>query len=287
MSGKIPVVKATMTKEETTGIRDYAGEYLGILQFIHGHASFPESESFYKHLGTNDLTTLRLHFPKSSTSGLADSIGIQGEDGSIMYLSSKGGPTGAAPSLDSLKIDQSILRTRSPAKRDVLNFLTLARDDNTVTKNQPFLLLNYLYSLNSKAVKAYYPELARLLPFKDKDIEYFISLNGNNEVAPAGKAGKLLDLFWQNQEGSNFGKIYILVTQSIIDLINKENIMPAFQSTMLEILGSNFIQVYSHLDNKQFATNIKWPNKIRGKITLKTKSYAASPLRGKLGFSYS
>ena len=287
MAGRTPVVKTTMSKEETTGIRDYAGEYLGILQFIYGHASFPESEAFYEHLGTNDLTTLRLHFPKSSTSGLADSIGIQGADGSVMYMSSKGGPTGAAPSLDSLKIDSSILRTRSPAKKDVLNFLTLARDDNTVTKNQPFLLLNYLYSLNPAVVKGYYPELARLLPFKDKEIEYFLSLNGNDDVVPAGKAAKLINLFWQKQEGSNFGLIYILVTQSIIDLINKENILPAFQSTMLEILGSNFIQIYARLDNNQFATNIKWPNKIRGKITLKTKSYAASPLRGKLGFSYS
>lgn len=281
-----PVVNGVLTAPQISAIRDYAGEYLGILQFIQGQASFSESEEFYKFFGTNDLSNLKMHFPKSSNSRLADSIGITSADGSVFYLSSKGGPTGAAPSLDSLKIDASILRTRSKSKLEALNFLKIARE-GSVIKDQPFKLLNYLYTINPTVVNSYSEGLAALLPFSDADLEYFLSLK-SGKIAPSGKAKSLIKLNWLKQAGGPYGVIYMLVTKSVMDLVNNENIIPAFQSTMLEILGTTFLQIYANLDkNNRFTTSIKWPNKIRGNIQLRSKAYAGDPTKGKLGFVYS
>jgi hypothetical protein len=270
-----------MTKSELDAFRDYACEYLGILQFINGQSTFENADAFYKHLGTNDLSSLMLYFPKKSSTALADSLIIENrETGNSLLLSSKGGKMGAPPSLDSLKIKDEMRTKNSRSQKAVIKFMDVARDSKART--QPFDVLNYLFSINPALITQKHGNLAALLPFTGQDILDFT--NANDAPKLSRKTKILLKLNTLEQKGGIYGKIHAFITSVIIELVNTHQILPNLNSTVLEILGDNFLQIYSDVKGGKLTTNIKWPNKVDGTIKLYTKAYAGDPGKGKLSW---
>ena len=111
-------------KEFITGIRDYAGEYLGVLALLKGTANFPTRDKWLEHLGVMSLDDVELFFPKKSNNPLADSIGYfqNKETGNSILVSSKGAK-GAAPSIDGLKIPEELRSSNS--YQSVIQFIEI------------------------------------------------------------------------------------------------------------------------------------------------------------------
>lgn len=279
-SNQPAVLPAGLSDAEMKAIRDYAGEYLGIMQLVYGQSKFENREAFFKHLGTNDLGTLNLYFPKLSSTPLADSIAIRNNTtGDMMKISSKGGKIGAPPSLDSLKIPDEV--RQSKPKSNTIRFMDTARASKAAT--QPFVLLNELYSMNPSIIDENYDNMTEYLPFTTEDIEGFINADKfkKNQIPPKVKhflrsAG--------DYKGSSFGKIHYFINNVVRDLVNNTDILPDLNSTVLEILGSNFIQIYSDIKKNAYTTTVKWPNKVDGKIQLYSKASASEPTKAKMSW---
>jgi len=266
---------------EIKAIRDYAGEYLGILQLIYGQSKFENKEAFFKHLGTSDLGTLNLYFPKLSSTPLADSIAIRNNaTGDMMKISSKGGKIGAPPSLDSLKVPDEIRKSKPRSK--TIRFMDTARSSKAAS--QPFILLNALYSMNPSMVEEKHEGMSEYLPFTTQDIQNFINADKFTEKDMPSKVKHFL---WAGSDysGAGFGNIHYYVNTVVRDIVNNTNILPDLNSTVLEILGSNFIQIYSNISKSGvYSTVVKWPNKVDGKIQLYSKASAGEPTKGKMSW---
>ena len=279
-SNQPAVLPAGLSDAEVKAIRDYAGEYLGILQLVYGQSNFENKEAFFKHLGTDDLGTLNLYFPKLSSTPLADSIAIRNNaTGDMMKISSKGGKIGAPPSLDSLKIPDDV--RKSKPKSQTIRFMDTARASKASA--QPFVLLNELYSMNPSIIDDNYDQLTQFLPFTIKDINDFINADKfkKNEMPP-----KVKQFLWSSgdSKGSNFGKIHYFINGIVRNLVNNTEILPDLNATVLEILGSNFIQIYSDIKKNSYTTTVKWPNKVDGKIQLYSKTSAGEPTKAKMSW---
>ena len=281
-SGLPATLPAGLSANQIKAIRDYAGEYLGILQLLNGQSNFENKEAFFKHLGTNDLGTLNLYFPKLSSTTLTDSVAIKNMiTGDMMKISSKGGKIGAPPSLDSLKIPQDIKDSKPNSK--TIKFMDTARAAKGF--NQPFLMLNELYSMNPSIINKMYEGLTNFLPFTNQDIENIVNVDEFNRRNIPPKVKHFLKLSASvESKGSNFGKIHYLLNKIVIDLVNNSKILPDLNTTVLEILGSNFIQIYSDVSKNQFTSMVKWPNKVDGTIQLYSKASASAPTHGKMSW---
>lgn len=281
MAGTVPTVSKDLSDSEKTAIRDYAGEYLGVLQMINGLAEFPNSQPFFEHLGTNDLTSLKLFFPKSASTPLADSLGaadsgiaaVQSPTGTVMKISSKGDKIGAPPSIDNL--DPKAVENKKWAK-EVAAFINIAKGSNAA--NQPFRLINYLNTIAPDTIDQ---RISRILPFTDQDIDEI--LNSDNE-RPANKKALYLSKLAGNIKGSRFGKSHYVVNKAVIESVNNGNSLPNLKKAVLEILGSNFIQIYSTIKGGKLQTYVLWPNKVNGDVFVYSKAYASAPTKGKLSF---
>lgn len=281
MSGTVPTIPQGLSKQEISALRDYAGEYLGVLQMIKGIAEFPNSDPFYEHLGTNDLSSLKIYFPKATSTPLADSLGvadggiaaIQSPAGTVMKISSKGDKIGAPPSLDNL--DPKAVRNKKWAK-EVVGFIDIAKSANTT--EQPFRLINYLYTVSPETIDS---KIAKILPFSDQDIKEIINVDTQR---PANKKALYLYKLAGNIKGTKFGKTHYIVNKEVIASVNKDNSLPNLKKAVLEILGSNFIQVYSQIKGNKLQAFVLWPNKINGDVYLYSKAYADAPTKGKISF---
>jgi len=279
--GVVPSVPKELSNSEKTAIRDYAGEYLGVLQMIKGLAKFPNAEPFYEHLGTSNLESLKLFFPKAAATPLADSLGsadhgiaaVQSPIGTVMKISSKGDKIGAPPSLDNL--DAKAVAKKAWAK-EVAAFINIAKGSNAAS--QPFRLINYLNTIAPDTIE---PKISKILPFSDQDIEEII--NADNE-RPANKKALYLNKLAGSIKGSKFGKSHYVVNKEVIASVNKDGSLPNLKRAVLEILGSNFIQIYSTIKGDKLETFVLWPNKVNGDVFLYSKAYAGDPTKGKLSF---
>jgi hypothetical protein len=280
-SGQSAVLPAGLSDQEIKAIRDYAGEYLGIMSLVYGQAQFENKEAFIEHLGTSDLGQLNLYFPKLSSTPLADSIAIRNmATGDMMKISSKGGKIGAPPSLDSLKIPDDIRKAKP--KSLTIRFMDTARASKAAT--QPFVLLNELYSMNPSVIDQEYDNLSELLPFTEEDIANFVNADKFNRRTMPEKVRVFLQSSSKDAKGTNFGKIHYFINNVVRDLVNEGNILPDLNATVLEILGANFIQIYSDIKKNQYLTTVKWPNKVNGTIKLYSKASASEPTKAKLSW---
>jgi hypothetical protein len=281
MAGTVPVIPEGLSKQEISALRDYAGEYLGVLQMVKGIANFPNSEPFYEHLGTNNLSILKLYFPKATATPLADSLGaadggiaaVQGPTGTVMKISSKGDKIGAPPSIDNL--DPKAVRNKKWAK-EVVGFIDIAKQYGT--SEQPFRLINYLYGISPESIDT---KIAKLLPLSNEDINGIINID---KMRPANPKALILYKMAGNVKGSKFGKCHYAVNKEIIASVNKDDSLPNLKKAVLEILGSNFIQIYSQIKGNKLQAFVLWPNKVNGDVYLYSKAYADAPSKGKLSF---
>jgi hypothetical protein len=285
-NGIIPTMPTNLPDAARTAIRDYAGEYLGIQQLIVGTANFPAKEEFFQFMDTDQagLGSLILYFPQSANTPLADSLALQnGATGHVIKLSSKGGAQGAPPSLDNLKIPDEMLQDKNKAKRQVLEFLQVAQASKT--KTQPFDLMQFLIAKNPSSV----PEFVRnMFPITQQEFNALIATHKDLSLPCPRKFLKLANIKDARTgdllSGSHFGRVYFQLNKIILNAVNNENVFPAFQKTVIELLGYNFIQVFSREKGNKLTADVLWPGKVRGNVSLYSKS-GSSEIKGKLGFS--
>lgn len=265
-------------------IRDYAGEYLGLMAVMQNLADFPEREEFFEFLDAPNLDDLIVYFPKNQANPLADSIGVRNSNtGHVISISSKGGKQGAPPSMSSLKVPDAFREIEE--FKQVIEFFDLTSDENIPAKQQPFYIANYLFRQKIKFPWYY----KNILPFSEDDIldlEFLMQRKFADEDFPK-KFKVIANEFTGNGDGiPPGGIIHAVVNKDIIDLINGGAI-PNFRKLVLEILGYNFVQLYSDFKgaNKIFNVRVLWPAKLRGTVKVATKAYAAEPGKGKLSFS--
>lgn len=282
MSNQVPTIPSGLSDQEKSALRDYAGEYLGVLQMIQGIAEFPNKEPFVEHLGTDNLSTLKLYFPKAVASPLADSIGaadggiaaVESPSGTVMKISSKGDRIGAPPSLDNLE-------TKAVSKKkyaqDVVSFIDEAKRYGAA--EQPFRLLNLLFAM-PEANRNMSNNFKKHLPLSDKDIEDIFNIDTQRPANP--KALALYKLAGK-VKGTKFGKCHYAVNKQVIALVNSGN-LSNLKKAVLEILGSNFVQIYSTIKGNKLQSFVLWPNKVNGDVFLYSKAYADAPTKAKLSF---
>lgn len=280
--GTMPSLKG-VNPSHASAIRDYAGEYLGVLAVTKNLADFPNQDQFYEFLDANNLNDLIVYFPKATNNPLADSIAVQNKKTKhIINISSKGGKKGAPPSLDNLKVPDEF--RQEPEFEQVVRFFDIAHKASA--KGQPFDLLNYLYELGVK-LPSYYNGA---LPFSDQDIGLLIQLMDNKRQSAARvpkKYIKIYNKFDGNLEGIAPGSaIQQVVLKDMMAAVNSDAI-PNFRKLVLEILGYNFVQLFSDFKGKDKLLNVRvlWPAKLNGTVSVSSKSYAAEPGKAKLSFS--
>lgn len=284
--GVMPTLKG-VNPTYAKAIRDYAGEYLGVLAVTKGLADFPNQDKFYEFLGTDNLNDLIVYFPKATNNPLADSIAVQNKKSKhIINISSKGGKKGAPPSLDNLKVPNEF-RT-NPEFEQVIGFFDTAHGSSA--KGQPFELMNYLYSIGAKPGVHIPKEYAGILPFSEQDISLLIQLmdKRNIDATVPRKFAKLFRKFDSEESGATPGGIiHYVVNKDMMQAVNTANIIPNFRELVLEILGYNFVQLFSDFKgkDKMLSVRVLWPAKIDGQVEVYSKSYAGEPGKGKLSFS--
>lgn len=288
-AGETPNVSEIPT-EFKTAIRDYAGEYLGVLGMISGSASFPNRDAWLEHLGIQNLNEIELFFPKESNNPLADSVGYfkNTNTGNMILVSSKGG-AGAAPSFDGLKIPDN-LRT-SEYENEIAFIETMQTRGNAFT--QPFYGLNLIKEFSPNSL----PQSAQaLLPISDEQINQIIEWS-KDSAFNKDKVSKL------PKEYQNLIKETVVIDKvkdtatlggiiqygfkvALKQAVNEKNALPKFEPLAREILQYNFVQIHTDVKRNQMTFEILWPNKQMGtgKITVETKYGATEPNKGKMSF---
>jgi len=291
-AGQVPNLSEVPT-EFKKAIRDYAGEYLGVLAMINGSAAFPNRDAWLEHLGITRLDEISLFFPKESNNPLADSVGYfkNTKTGNMILVSSKGG-AGAAPAFDGLKVPDNL---RTPEYKNEIAFIeTMQTKGNGFT--QPFYALNLINEISPKSI----PQSAKaLLPLNDDQMNKIDSWSQD----PAFNKAKVSELPEEYQKfiqdmvsidkvkdtATLGGIIQYGFKVALIRAINQNNALPNFESLAREILQYNFVQIHTDIKQNQMTFDILWPNKQMGtgKITVETKYGATEPKKGKMSFKVS
>ena len=288
-AGQVPNLSEVPT-EFKKAIRDYAGEYLGVLAMINGSAAFPNRDAWLEHLGITTLGEVELFFPKESNNPLADSVGYfkNTKTGNMILVSSKGG-AGAAPAFDGLKVPDNL---RTPEYENEIAFIEVMQTKGTAL-TQPFYGLNLISEVSPKSL----PQSAgALLPLTDEQINQLVSWTKDKTFNKARVSE--LPQEYQNliQDMISIEKVKPVATLGGIiqysfkvalkRAINQNNALPNFQPLAREILQYNFVQIHADLKQDQMTFEILWPNKQMGtgKITVETKYGATDPSKGKMGF---
>lgn len=274
-------------------IQDYAGEYLGIAGLVNGLGDFPKLGAFLNFLGAKNLDELMYYFPMSENSPLADSFGyIQGPSGEHqMYLSSKGGNRGAAPSMSNLKIPEG-MTPKSKQQEEALTFLKIIQDNSQVEGT--LLALNYLGEVNRNAIVD--NSLAELLPLTNEEISFFAEryaedktkMNVTLEEVPQRLQKYVQSRLQQGAVKVVTGDFIMAATVAVVKSVNNANILPDFQNLAKELLGYNFVQIFTKIvggktrpGGMQF--RVLWPATIDGTVEAYSNS-SQKDLKGKLGF---
>ena len=286
-SGEVPTFK-NIPKEFQAAIRDYAGEYLGVLALIEGVANFPTRDQWYEHLGVENLDDIVIYFPPESNNPLGDSEGYfqNKETGNIILISSKGGKKGAPPSITGLKIPDN-LRDSEEYRTEVDVIETL---QNLPAFEGPFVALNKIYQYNPDSIE---PFIAETLPLSDEDIAMIKDFSDRKRFSRIDVT-QLPDRFRKvvgkgpdvKADATPGGILHYTYSSALLKAVNQNNALPGFEPMAREILQKNFIQIFARPKGDNLTFDILWPNKdmATGKIELYNKS-AATGIKGKLSFS--
>jgi len=272
-------------------VQDYAGEYLGIAGLVNGLGDFPRLGGFLQFLGANNLSELQYYFPQGENTPLADSFGyITTPNGEHqMYLSSKGGNKGAAPSMSNLKIPEN-LPEGSRQTEEAKTFLRIVQDNSQIDGS--LKALNYLGEINSGNLTD--QKLAQLLPLQDDEIDFFASryahdASAKEPVTINDVPKRLKNYIAERMQGGGVsiitGDFIMACTKCVVDSINKNNILPEFSQLTKEILGFNFVQIFTKIGKRPAGMSFRvlWPAKIDGEVEAYSNS-SQKDLKGKLGF---
>jgi hypothetical protein len=265
-----------LPKKVLSSIVNDAFEYIGILSLLKGVADFPNREEFDEHVGT-DISDMVLYFPRTSNNPLTDSYALKGKGNSI-FISSKGRKGGAASSLTALKVPDTI-----DTENETLKFIDYIKQTGKAW-HQPFLAANFIF--NSKSGKGKLGELEEsgFVPFTSEVMSYIRDTYQNRRMGVPKKLSQvpeefrpLFALVEEASKGSKYPLFYNVrnyVKTVVHEAVNEKNAIPSWNSTMLEILGFNFIVLKTEIKSKQFLTQVRWPNGMDGKITLEHKDPA-------------
>lgn len=274
-------------KQFVEGIRDFAGEYLGVLALLKGTANFPTRDKWLEHLGVTSLDNIELFFPAKSNNPLADSIGYfqNKETGNSILVSSKGAK-GAAPSIDGLKIPVEL--DKSNSYQDVIGFIrTLQEKGSAFT--QPFYALNYIHEIDPEKIHVSFRDI---LPITEDEMAslfgYFRSgITIHDVKLLPTKFRRFIKHYRFKSTHPVAGIIQYYFKQEIKALVNNENVFPEFEPLAREILQKNFIQIFANIKNNKLIFDVVWPNKemATGKITIETKYGANQAAQGKMSFN--
>jgi len=266
-------------KKLLSSVQNDAFEYLGVQELVEGIADFPNAEAFYKHLGS-DLRSLVLFFPGSTNHALADSFALVNKaTENTVYMSSKGGKQGGAPSsINELKIPDHM--KKSIGKDPALSFINHLQTNSKPMWLMSFEAANWIHENSPGALG----ELEQFLPFTDELYVWITGVLSNanrgvprsiEEIPPefqglyqlVQKSRKMsgagvADLFWNLKN---------MVKTFVHDAVNKGNAVPQFSDRMIELLGQNFVLLKSKPVGGKMVTNVTWPSKMGGRITLEHK----------------
>lgn len=267
-------------------IRDYGGEYLGVQQLIDNTANFPHAEAFYKFMdtGPEEMSNLMLYFPKSTNTPLADSLALKNTGtGHVIKLSSKGGKEGAPPSLDNLKIPEEYRKKRNKDIANVVKFIDAAQQSQA--KNQPFRLAELLTIIAPESIPK---EVREIFPVSQQEFDRLYATKKDPRLPCPQKFKKLANikgLKGATLSGTHYGRVHYQLNKVVLDAINRKNALPAFRKTALELLGYNFVQIYSRVRQDKLFADVLWPGKVNGIVEIYSKSSSADPDHQKISFS--
>jgi hypothetical protein len=259
-----------------------AGEYLGIQQMVEGTADWKgKYEAFLEFLGTNDLSNMGIIFPGSQNSQLQDSYGVQNTStGHTIMISSKGGigstAVGAAPALSGLVLPGNMTKKVKPGSG--ADFILLMQRMSTI--NQPFAGMNFLNTHYPDAV----PELYKnLLPFTNEDILAInANIKGKGDLDP--KFDAIIATRKTKSRARKGGILMYAAAKDLVDTMNRNQPIPDFRQTVLEVLDMNFVQIFSRVVGGKLKADVLWPGKVDGNVLLWTKAEPASPSSAGLSF---
>jgi hypothetical protein len=280
VAGQIPDLKDHNEKTQKVIAID-AGEYLGILQMVHGTADFPKNDQFLKFLGATDLNNLLMIFPGSQNAQLQDSYGVQNTTtGHTIMISSKGGigktAVGAAPAISGLKISDDKLKSAKPGS--AVGFIKLIQSQKTIM--QPFVSMNFLHQYYPESIPPLYQGI---LPFTTEDLAAVNNSISTGDALPE-KFNSILASRKITARATPGGIAFYCVAKDLVKTVNAKNPIPDFRQTILEILDENFVQIFSRVVKNKLTAKVLWPGKIDGNVYLWTKAEAASPSSAGLSF---
>lgn len=267
-----------------------AGEYLGILALASGTAKWAGGKraKFLNFLGTPDLSSLTVIFPGEQNSSLSDSYGVQNANtGQTIFISSKGGigstASGAAPSLNGLTIPDTLIKKKRTG--NAVDFITLMQQVKVA--EQPLAGLNFLNYYHSKALSGTNYETLGTMNggdiFTQEDIFAIVS-----SVKTGEALDPKFDTIIQSRKftalASPGGKLLYCVAKDLVDIINSTQPMRDFRTIILELLGENFVQIFSRVVGKKLVFDVLWPGKVDGHVGLWTKIEASNPSGAGLSF---
>jgi hypothetical protein len=267
-----------------------AGEYLGILALSSGTAKWAggKRSKFLNFLGTPDFSELTLIFPGEQNSSLSDSYGVQNSaTGQTIFISSKGGKgstaSGAAPSLSGLTIPESLQKKKRTG--NAVDFITLMQEVKVA--EQPCAGLNFLNYYHKKAlVGTVYEGLSNINSghiFKQEDITAIM-----HSVKTGAELDPKFDVIIQSRKFTSLstpgGKLLYCAAKDLVDIVNTTQPMRDFRTIVLELLGENFVQIFSRIVGKKLVFDVLWPGKVDGNVGLWTKIEASNPSGAGLSF---
>ena len=291
-AGDLPQFK-TLPKEFQPAVRDYAGEYLGVLALINDTAEFPTRKEWLNHLGVTSIDSIFINFPQQSNFALGDSIGSfeNAETGNMILISSKGGKMGAPPSLNSLKIPDNL--KGSSRYETVVGFVETMQGASAA--QQPFLGINKLFEVAPDSINS---TIRQILPLSSQDIAELEAFMDKSQYTkndwqqlpekyhPVIRlVDKTFPIF--SETATPGGLIHYIFTKDIVNAVNERNAMPEFESMAREILQKNFIQIFARPKGAVLGFDILWPNVelATGNVKLYSKASANDPKKAKMSFS--
>jgi len=260
--------------QSVEALRDYAGEYLGVLMVVQGLAKFENSEPFYKHLDVAGFNELNIFFPSKSNNPLADSVGtVAGfknpKTGFKIMISSKGGASGkgAATAMGGFKIPDEF--KKNTQYKEEIEFMQA--NEQATQYTFPFALMDVIFKHAPDSISD--KKLLKFLPF------------GVVPVENAKEDKKMISLFkhveqqnFYSKRGSKAKTFFSRIHWALNNMIRMSlanGALPDLESMFREMLQQNFIKVGSQISKDgTFATSVLWPNKelATGKISYYNKN---------------
>lgn len=295
MAGNNPTVPAELRGTKILdSIRDYAGEYLGVLALVQGVSDFPDRDDFQDWL-QGSVQDLVLEFPSKANTNIADSFAniTNKRTQHTINISSKGEGGGAPPSVGGLKIPPEI--RNNPEFATAVDFIDLADTSRSggrftlpepKTVSQVFQAMNLLHDRVPESVPdKFRPFLPWDISVVDEVMDSIRAFKDRREVSLPRYRRAWQDIQFK-KPSSDGGKLVHAVKLAVMEAVNEGQGIPNFQDVILMILGMNFIQQYANLDRKSGTMRFQtqWPAQLRGQVSLESKSGATDPTKG--GFSF-